>query len=265
MALQSKSSHYLSTPILVPTTTSTSRILPSSREGRMGCRSGRTGWQGDDVDPVSRWVEEAARITRAASYTELPGSCGSSDRTDSSSERTSSTRTRFVSNRTWIASTPTGCLDSTSSLGNPPNPLATSLSEDEVSVVVSAFSSFPPVSPGLVNLYKAQLGEPWCLAFTGVPVLTLTLGGSKARRGRQVSIALAERGTGFALWREVMSHTSCYTALDPNFHTLNSGTDHKMRVGLSWDREDLAQGFLSKVNQLTARPDNLGLSGPRKE
>ena len=53
-----------------------------------------------------------------------------------------------------------------------------------------------------------------------------------------------------------------------------------MRVGLSWDREDLARAFLSKVNriifqqsdfpltqveQLTSRPDNLGLSGPRKE
>ena len=77
------------------------------------------------------------RITRAASYTELPGSCGSSDRTDSSSERTSSTRTRFVSNRTRIASTWTGCEDSTSSLGNPPNPLATSLSEDEVRMVLN--------------------------------------------------------------------------------------------------------------------------------
>ena len=65
VALQ-RSSHYLSTPILVPTTTST-RILPSSREARMGgSGSGglRAGWQGtdrDDVDPVSRWVEEAAR------------------------------------------------------------------------------------------------------------------------------------------------------------------------------------------------------------
>ena len=53
-----------------------------------------------------------------------------------------------------------------------------------------------------------------------------------------------------------------------------------MRVGLSWDREDLARAFLSKVHriifqqsdfpltqveQLTSRPDNLGLSGPRKE
>ena len=38
-----------------------------------------------------------------------------------------------------------------------------------------------------------------------------------------------------------------------------------MRVGLSWDREELAQAFLSKVDQLTSRPDNLGLSGPRKE
>ena len=80
----------------------------------------------------------------------------------------------------------------------------------EVSVVVSAFSSFrsiTTVSPGLVNLYKAQvmiamirghnflyqLGEPWCLAFTGVPVLTLTLGGTKARRGRQVSIIIIVR------------------------------------------------------------------------
>merc|ERR1719150_2425741 len=137
----------------------------------------------------------------------------------------------------------------------------------EVSLVASAFSSFrsiSTVSPGLVNLYKAQLGEPWCLAYTGVPVLSLTLGGSRARRSRQVSIALAERGSGFALWREVMSHTSCYTTADPTFHTLHSGTDHKMRVGLSWDREDLARAFLSKVEQLTSRPDNLGLSGPRK-
>ena len=77
-----------------------------------------------------------------------------------------------------------------------------------------------------------------------------------------------------------MSHTSCYTAVDPTFHTLHSGTDHKvcwiyarpswsvswhlwclvkdvitrilrqMRVGLSWDREDLARAFLSKVGQL---------------
>ena len=60
-ALQ-RSSHYLSTPILVPPITPTSGILPLSREERSGGM--RTGWQGavrDDVDPVSRWVEEAAR------------------------------------------------------------------------------------------------------------------------------------------------------------------------------------------------------------
>ena len=81
-------------------------------------------------------------------------------------------------------------------------------------------------------------------------------------------------------YQKVMSHTSCYTAADPTFHTLHSGTDHKvcrtfarpswslswhfwgpvkyvitrilrqMRVGLSWDREDLARAFLSKVEQL---------------
>jgi len=38
-----------------------------------------------------------------------------------------------------------------------------------------------------------------------------------------------------------------------------------VRVGLSWDREELAQAFLSKVDQLTSRPDNLGLSGPKRK
>ena len=55
-----KSSHYLSTPILVPPTT---RILPS-RESSMVRGKVRPVWEGtvrDDVDPVSRWVEEAAR------------------------------------------------------------------------------------------------------------------------------------------------------------------------------------------------------------
>ena len=40
----------------------------------------------------------------------------------------------------------------------------------------------------LTPICDDQLGEPWSLAFTGVPVLSLTLGGSKARRGRQVSV-----------------------------------------------------------------------------
>ena len=55
-----KSSHYLSTPILVPPTT---RILPS-RESSMVRGKVRPVWERtvrDDVDPVCRWVEEAAR------------------------------------------------------------------------------------------------------------------------------------------------------------------------------------------------------------
>ena len=170
------------------------------------------------------------RITRAASYTELPGSCGSSDRTDSS-ERTESSRSGFVSTRaagnplprngfnssqTGITLTPMGYTGSSSSLGGPDHPLSTTLSTEEVksaissckpkisfesnlpqitlaltpfdmnllvpqkvhlksmitsslltficllevSLVASAFSSFrsiSTVSPGLVNLYKAQV------------------------------------------------------------------------------------------------------------
>ena len=58
-----RSSHYLSTPILVPPTSnnSTSR-LTSSRRARLGWQG--QGLVGDHVDPVSRWVEEAARWGR---------------------------------------------------------------------------------------------------------------------------------------------------------------------------------------------------------
>ena len=53
-----KSSHYLSTPILVPPTT---RILPSRESSMVRGKVVRPVWERDDVDPVSRWVEEAAR------------------------------------------------------------------------------------------------------------------------------------------------------------------------------------------------------------
>ena len=91
------------------------------------------------------------RITRAASYTELPGSCGSSDRTDSS-ERTESSRSGFVSTRavnplprngfnssqTGVTLTPMGYTSSSSSLGGPDHPLSTTLSTDEVKHTISS-------------------------------------------------------------------------------------------------------------------------------
>ena len=90
------------------------------------------------------------RITRAASYTELPGSCGSSDRTDSS-ERTESSRSGFVSTRAGnplpqngfnssqkgITLVPMGYTGSSSSLGGPDHPLSTTLSTEEVKSAIS--------------------------------------------------------------------------------------------------------------------------------
>ena len=99
------------------------------------------------------------RITRAASYTELPGSCGSSDRTDSS-ERTESSRSGFVSTRAGnplpqngfnssqkgITLVPMGYTGSSSSLGAPDHPLSTTLSTEEVKSAIS--SCKPKISCG---------------------------------------------------------------------------------------------------------------------
>ena len=80
-----------------------------------------------------------------------------------------------------------------------------------------------------------------------------------------MKIILAERGTGFALWKDQLDNLSCYTSdeEDKLFHSLYYSKDHRVRVGLSWDQEEAAALFLARVGNLTSRPDNVGLSGPK--
>ena len=121
------------------------------------------------------------RITRAASYTELPGSCGSSDRTDST-ERTESSRSGFVSTRAGnplprngfnssqmgITLTPMGYTGSSSSLEGPDHPLSTTLSTEEVKHTISSCkphtsfdSNLPQITLALapfdMNLLPSQI------------------------------------------------------------------------------------------------------------
>jgi len=76
---------------------------------------------------------------------------------------------------------------------------------------------------------------------------------------------LAERGTGFALWKDRLDNLSGYAAdkEDNMFHSLHYSKNHRAKVGLSWDQEEAATLFLSWVEDLTSRPDNVGLSGPK--
>ena len=140
----------------------------------------------------------------------------------------------------------------------------TSLSPQEVSLIRSTYSSYKTtcyISSSLVNLYTSTPSSPWTLCYTGVPTLLLNYGGSWARTQRGVHLVLAERGTGFALWKDRLDNLSCYTADmgDKLFHSLHYSKDHMVRVGLSWEEEKDAALFLDWVKDLTSSPENLGL------
>jgi hypothetical protein len=75
-------------------------------------------------------------------------------------------------------------------------------------------------------------------------------------------ILLVEKGTGFALWKDVIDNLSKYTSQDTLFHVMHLSTDHLCRVGFSFDDADGAKEFFGQVQALTSDPANIALSGP---
>ncbi|KAH9369335.1 hypothetical protein HPB48_018344 [Haemaphysalis longicornis] len=122
------------------------------------------------------------------------------------------------------------------------------LSEIEVDQVESCFKSHKTYVYGchcLANLYfteVAQDGTPgrWELARTGVPVLILDKGESRARTRRMVHVKSAV-----------------------TFHTMHVSSDHRRMAGLSFDVPDAAQEFWDKVEELISDPLNISLSVPK--
>lgn len=50
----------------------------------------------------------------------------------------------------------------------------------------------------------------WQLKYTGIPVVLLDMGATKSRTQRRIQLILAERGTGFTLWRDTIDNLSNY-------------------------------------------------------
>ncbi|XP_003740902.1 uncharacterized protein LOC100901154 [Galendromus occidentalis] len=122
----------------------------------------------------------------------------------------------------------------------------------------------------LANLYFTradQRGNPvaWELSSCGVPVLILDRGESKARSTRQLQIILAEKGTGFALWRDKIDNLSQYKCPgeEASFQTMYLSYDHREMIGFSFDLEGAAQDFFETVSDLCADPKNISLSMPK--
>lgn len=150
------------------------------------------------------------------------------------------------------------------------DPLA--VTDDDVSRIETFFRGHKTqlwVCRTLANLYVeggagASHGS-WELKYTGVPVLLLDQGETRSRNKRLLQLILAEKGTGFALWRDVVDNLTSYRAQEPQFHTLYLSSDHRRRIGFSFNDARAACEFHSHIERLTADPANISLSGPGKK
>ncbi|XP_074595479.1 misexpression suppressor of ras 3 [Brevipalpus obovatus] len=140
----------------------------------------------------------------------------------------------------------------------------------------TAHKTFVYVSRCMANLYftktdlinEGRLSSPrsheWQLERTGVPVIIFDKGETKARDKRKLQICLAERGTGFNLWNDIIDNLTDYKAVHPCFHTLYLSSDHRKVAGLSFDSVQAASDFLHQVEAITCDPVNIALSAPKR-
>jgi len=120
----------------------------------------------------------------------------------------------------------------------------------------------------MANLYTEEgsgKDAKWNLKFTGVPALLLDLGETKSRDKRKLQILLAEKESGFELWRDTVDNLTSYKVQEANFHILYLSSDHRRKIGLSFNEGDAAMIFHKQLETLTSDPENISLSGPSKK
>jgi len=112
----------------------------------------------------------------------------------------------------------------------------------------------------------------WQLKFTGIPVVILDNGANRrsavaaaggGRNQRRIQLVLAERGTGFTLWSDIIDNLSNYESPSPTFHTMRNSADHRQIVGLSFDSAQAAQQLFQHIEALCSDPANIRLSAPK--
>ncbi|GIY25948.1 WH1 domain-containing protein [Caerostris darwini] len=141
----------------------------------------------------------------------------------------------------------------------------------QVEVFFRSHKTYVSVCHCLANLYFAtsdgsEKKNEWELARTGIPVILLDKGETRARNKRMLQIVLAEKGSGFVLWKDVIDNLSNYKAEESNtFHTMYLSSDHRKMAGLSFDCPEAAEKFLKEIEQLTSDPLNICLSVPKQK
>ena len=147
----------------------------------------------------------------------------------------------------------------------------------QIELNFKAHKTFVHVCRCLANLYftKTDLinggrvssprAHEWELNRTGVPIIVFDKGDTKSRPKRQLQLVLAERGSGFPLWKDVIDNLTDYKSIAPTFHTLYTSSDHRKMAGLSFDSSEAAEDFLNQIELITSDPLNIALSAPKSK
>ncbi|ESO12599.1 hypothetical protein HELRODRAFT_124357, partial [Helobdella robusta] len=117
-----------------------------------------------------------------------------------------------------------------------------------------------------VFLSSSGCNSNWTFHKEGIPVFVLDSG--ESRRQKRLHIVLAEKGTAFPMWRDVLTHLSQYRiGQEPNFHIMNSSKDHSKHVGIRFYDAMSANLFYSHYVRITndGEDDVLDLSNSRKK
>ncbi|XP_055342955.1 uncharacterized protein LOC129591353 [Paramacrobiotus metropolitanus] len=152
-----------------------------------------------------------------------------------------------------------------SNTGNSPltlESLAETLSAEEVTQIETFYRglfSQVYVCPAGAALYLCepemttrQTPASWILQYAeGVPVVVQVTRPDR----KSVHFIFAERGTGFPLWRDVITKTSDYRSVDADYHDFKA-SNQKTRVGLRIASTSAASKFLQNVITLISNPAN---------
>ncbi|KAL8606807.1 hypothetical protein ACOMHN_049636 [Nucella lapillus] len=129
----------------------------------------------------------------------------------------------------------------------------------------SSSASIPTPMNGSVS--SSKYSDLWEFVTTGIPLVVQD--SREHRRNQQVMMVLAEKGTGFVLWKDAVTSASHYSCPDSNFHTLGLSTDAKKLVGLSFDDSKAAAEFGACLTRLICQMDDdsgtLTRKGKRKK
>ncbi|KPM07371.1 hypothetical protein QR98_0058630 [Sarcoptes scabiei] len=122
------------------------------------------------------------------------------------------------------------------------------------------FTETELVNGGRQSRPKSHEWKHFCI---GVPVLLFNRGDTRSRDKRQIRICMAEQGTGFQLWSDVIDNLSSYKPLKATFHTMYLSTDHRKMAGLSFENQLAALEFYRQIEIIVANPLNISLTGPK--